>query len=238
VEGARRFPGRRPCSATRPPWARSAPDPSPCPPTVSRAPRHGGKPDPSRGRGRRAGDRDDQGGLPGYGDGAGARRGHRRGVRPSDTPASNTRGRDHTTRTSQRDGCSAGRFSGEAACPRRRSGSALRLDTARKPWHNRDDRLGRRRSIEVVTEGLEASTPGPHLIRRKDLAYATAARAFKPGGRWTLTRLWTHRSRPQPLGNLAGEREIPTSVHSPSSWFASGKDQDQTDVGPDLRGFR
>ena len=37
VEGARRFPGRRPCSATRPPGARSAPDPSPCPPAVWRA---------------------------------------------------------------------------------------------------------------------------------------------------------------------------------------------------------
>jgi hypothetical protein len=34
VEGARRFPGRRPCSATRPPAARSAPDPSTCPRTV------------------------------------------------------------------------------------------------------------------------------------------------------------------------------------------------------------
>ena len=45
-------------------------------------------------------------------------------------------------RRSRRGGCSAGRFSGEAACPRRRSGSALRLDTALKPWHKRDDWLG------------------------------------------------------------------------------------------------
>ena len=37
VEGARRFPGHRPCSATRPPGARSAPDPSSCPPAVWRA---------------------------------------------------------------------------------------------------------------------------------------------------------------------------------------------------------
>jgi len=69
-------------------------------------------------------------------------RGHTRGGPPCDTPASNTRGRDHTTHKSRRGGCSAGRFSGEAACPRRRSGDTLRLDTARKPWHKRDDWLG------------------------------------------------------------------------------------------------
>jgi len=34
VEGARRFPGHRPCNATRPPGARSAPDPSLCPRAV------------------------------------------------------------------------------------------------------------------------------------------------------------------------------------------------------------
>ena len=27
---------------------------------------------------------------------------------------------------------------------------------------------------------------------------------------WKLSALWTHRPRPQPLGNLAGEREILT----------------------------
>jgi hypothetical protein len=32
---------------------------------------------------------------------------------------------------------------------------------------------------------------------------------------WTLTQPWTHRTRPPLLGNLAEEREIPTSVHSP-----------------------
>ena len=142
VEGARRFPGHRPCNATRPPGARSAPDPSSCPPAVWRAAAARGKSDPSRARDTRAGDRDDRGGLRDCADGVGARRGPTRGAPPCDTPASNTRGRDHTRRRSQRGDCSAGRFSGEAACPRRRSGGALRLDTARKPWHKRDDWLG------------------------------------------------------------------------------------------------
>ena len=66
----------------------------------------------------------------------------RRGAPPRDTPASNTHGRDHTRRRSRRADCSVGRLSGEAARPRRRSGGALRLDTARKPWHKRDDWLG------------------------------------------------------------------------------------------------
>jgi hypothetical protein len=109
---------------------------------VWRARRRAGKSDPSRGRGTRAGDRDDRGALRDCGDGAGARRGPTRGGPPCDTSASNTRGRDHTRRRSRRADCSVGRFSGEAARPRRRSGSALRLDTARKPWHKRDDWLG------------------------------------------------------------------------------------------------
>jgi hypothetical protein len=142
VEGARRFPGHRPCSATRPPGARSAPDPSSCPRAVCPATPPRGKCDPSRGRGTPADDRDDRGALRDCGDGAGARRGRSRGVPPCDTPASNTRDPDHRTRRSRRDGCSVGRFSGEAVCPRRRSGGTLRLDTARKPWHKRDDWLG------------------------------------------------------------------------------------------------
>ena len=96
-------------------------------------------------------------------------------------------------------------------------GAAARFDWTRRsdPWHKSDDRLGRRRSIEVVTEGLEASTPGPHLLRRTAQRTRQRPGRSNPGGRWTLTRLWTHRPRPQPLGNLAAEREIPTSVHSP-----------------------
>ena len=43
---------------------------------------------------------------------------------------------------SQKGRYSVGRFSGEAACPRSRGGSTLRLDTGPKPWHKRDDWLG------------------------------------------------------------------------------------------------
>jgi len=46
------------------------------------------------------------------------------------------------TRRSQRRDYSVDRLSDEAAHPRRRSSGALRLDTARKPWHKRDDWLG------------------------------------------------------------------------------------------------
>ena len=129
-------------------------------------------------------------------------RGADRGVagRPCDTPTSNTRGRDHTTRRSRRGGCTAGRFSGEAACPRRRSGSALRLDTTVKPWHKRDDWLGpsEHRGGHRGSGGI-SSRPSPHPPPRA--AYATAARApTSPTGRrrcapWTPDFAATARGR-------------------------------------------
>jgi hypothetical protein len=142
VERARRFPGHRPCNATRPPGARSAPNPSSCPPAVWRGRRRAGKSDPSRAHGTRAGDRDDRDGLRDSDDGVGARPAPMRDARPSDTSTSNTHGRDHTRRRSQRARYSDDRSSGEAARPRRRRGGALRLDTALKPWHKTDDWLG------------------------------------------------------------------------------------------------
>ena len=179
VEGARRFPGRRPCIATRPPEARSAPDPSPCPRAVSLTRPCAWKSDPSRGRDTRVGDRDDRGDLPHCDDGADARRGPMRGARPCDTPTSNRRGPDHTTRRWRRGGCSAGRFSGEAACPRRRSGNAFRLDTAVKPWHKRDDWLGpsEHRGGHRGLGGT-SSRPSPRSPQRA--AYATTTRSLKP----------------------------------------------------------
>jgi hypothetical protein len=162
VEGARRFPGHRPCSATRPPEARSAPTPSSCPPAVWRARPRAGESDPSRARGRRAGDPDDRGGLRDCADDAGVPRGRSHGARSPDTWPSNRHGRDHTTRRSRRRDCTVGRFSGEAAGPRRRRGGTLRLDTAQKPWHKREDWLGPAKH-RAVTEGLEGSAPGPHL---------------------------------------------------------------------------
>ena len=101
-----------------------------------------GKSDPSRERDMRAGGRGDRGGLRGCGDDVGVRRRPTHVVRPRDTPASNTHGRDHTRRRSRRADCSGDRPSGEAARPRRRSDGALRLDTARKPWHKKGDWLG------------------------------------------------------------------------------------------------
>ena len=65
--------------------------------------------DPSRGPDRRAGGRDDQGGLPGWRDGGDGPPAPTRGARPSGTPPSNTRGRDRTGRRSQTGGYSADR---------------------------------------------------------------------------------------------------------------------------------
>ena len=166
VEGARRCPGHRPCIATPPRAGRPAPRPSSCPRGVSRVRAGPGKGDPSRERGTRAGGRDDRGGLRDCADGVGGPHGQRRDAPRCDTPASNRRGRDHTTCRSRKGGCSAGRFSGEAACPRRRSGGALRLDTAPKPWHKRADWLGRvgasRRSPRVWRI---SSRPSPHSLQ-------------------------------------------------------------------------
>ena len=130
-----------------------------------------------------------------------------RGGPPCDTPASNTRGRDHTTRRSRRGGCSAGRFSGEAACPRRRSGSALRLDTALKPWHKRDDWLGPSEH-RGGHRGSGGSAPGPHL-RPPRRQLTRAPRLAQTKRLWTLTQPWTHRTRPQLLGNLAQNAGFP-----------------------------
>jgi hypothetical protein len=208
VEGATRFRGRRPCNATRPPGARSAIDPSTCPPAVWPPPPRGGKSDPSRGRDTRAGDRDDRGGLQGCDDGFAARRRLSRGARQCDTPTSNTRGPDHTTGRSRRGGCSVGRFSGEAACPRRRSGIAFRLDTTVKPWHKREDWLGPSEH-RGGHRGSGGSAPGPHLIRRS--AQLTRLPPSRPnrGRLWTLPELWTHRTRPQLLGKPAQNAGFP-----------------------------
>jgi hypothetical protein len=130
VEGATRSRGHRPYSAARPPGARSAPDPSTCQRGVCRGAPDGGKSDPSRARDTRVDDRDDRGGLPDSTDGDGGPRGSIGAEPRGDRPTSNTHGRGRTKCRSRRGGCSADTFSGEAACPRRRSGVAFRLDTA------------------------------------------------------------------------------------------------------------
>ena len=227
MEGARRFPGRRPCSATRPPGARSAPDPSSCPPAVWRARRRAGKSDPSRGRGTRAGDRDDRGGLRDCADGVGGRRAPTPGAPPCGTRTSNTRGRDHTRRRSQRRDCSVDRSSGEAARPRRRSGSALRLDTARKPWHKRDDWLGPSEH-RGGHRGPGASTSRPSPPTRRKLRQPTAIRSLRGGARRQLL---------PSIGVIATAAE---RLHG-SSTTADIRRDSEGGLGrpsPDLRGFR
>ena len=163
VEGATRSRGHRPYSAARPPGARSAIDPSTCQRAVCRTVPGGGKSDPSRARDRRADDPGDRGGLPDWPDGGGGRPAPIGGGPPCDTPASNTRGRDRTRRRSRRSDCTADTFSGEAACPQRRSSDTLQLDTHVTLVAQREATGSVCRNIEAVTEGLEVEGPDPHL---------------------------------------------------------------------------
>ncbi len=83
------------------------------------------------------------------------------------------------------------------------------------------------RSVEAVIEGLEglSSRPSPHR-------HAVSLRDVPPRWHeqnkrlWTLTQPWTHRTRPPLLGNLAEEREIPTSVHSPFLFPSEEKNEE------------
>ena len=151
-----------------------------------------------------------------------ARRRPRRGVPRCDTSTSNRRGRDHTRHKSRKADCSVDRFSGEAACPPRRSG-------ARFDWTRRVNRCTRettgsvRRSIEAVTRVCRISSRPSPRPRRPQLTVTTDTKRL-----WTLTHPWTHRTRPPLLGNLAEEREIPTSVHSPFLFFRKNKDEEPT----------
>ena len=152
---------------------------------------------------------------------------------------SNTHGHDHTTSRSRRVGYSAGRFSGEAVRPRRRSGIALRLDTTRQTMAQQR-RLARsvgasRRSPRAWRDQLQVLTsdlPRPS-------AYATRARSPKPKRLWTLPQRWTHRTRPPLLGNLAEEREIPTAPTALFFFLQKRRTKNTyDDACPDLRGFK
>jgi hypothetical protein len=69
-----------------------------------------------------------------------------------------------------------------------------------------------------------AHAPGPHLIRRALSGRDVPRQSRHQNKRlWTLTQPWTHRTRPPLLGNLAEEREIPTSVHKPISFLLQKK---------------
>ena len=189
-------------------------------------------------RGTRADDHDYRGAPQDCADGAGARRGRRRAGPPDDTPVSNTRGRDRRTRILRRDHCSDDTLSGEAACPRRRSGSPLRLDTARKPWHKRDDRIGSVGASRRSPEGLEVQAPGPHLQPPRLSAYASrpywlnqeavdAAAAVDAQN--APTAAWKSRRR------MRDSHYCP----QPSSFFSEEKNEETyDDESPDLRGFR
>jgi hypothetical protein len=97
-------------------------------------------------------------------------------------------------------------------------GAAARADWTRleNRGTNRPDWLGRvgasRRSPRAWRVKLQAftSSPSPQPTR-------PPPRVQTPGGLWTLTRLWTHRPRPQPLGNLAKNARFPQASTARSS---------------------
>ena len=117
-------------------------------------------------------------------------------------------------------------------------GAATRSDwTQRSNRGTRETTGSVRRSIEAVTEGLEGSAPGPHLVRCcPQPTVKTGAPTKRP---WTLTPLWTQRTRPQRLGNLAEEREIPTAPTAMLFFLQKRRTKNSYgDDCPDLRGFR
>ncbi len=213
VAGATRSRGCRPHSAARPAGARWARNPSTCQPGVCRRAPGGGTCDPSRARDTRADDRDDRGDLLDSGGGADGRPRSIVGGRRRDTRASSTRGPDRRRHRSQRRDDSHGTSSGGAVCPRCRSSGPLRLDVQPKPWHNRQDGLGASEP-EAVTR-VRRFSPDPHPQPAQPTRSRVHATAKRP---WTVARLWTHRTRPQPLGNLAQNARFPHRP-PPSSFF-------------------
>ena len=166
------------------------------------------------------------------------RRGSRRGERLCDRPTSNTRGPDHRTRRSRRGGCSGGRFSGEAACPRRRSGAAFRLDTRVKPWHKRDDRLGSRRSIEAVTRGSGGPSSRPSPQPPRPSAYASLLRSLNEEAVDAAAAMDAENA-PTAAWKSRTEREIPTAPTAILFFFRRTKTKTAYDDHcADLRGFR
>ncbi len=89
-------------------------------------------------------------------------------------------------------------------------GAASRTDWTRRPNRGtRETTVSVRRSIEAVTEGLEGSAPGPHLIRRSAQRTRPPPSGPTRGRLWTLPELWTHRTRPQLLGKPAQNAGFP-----------------------------
>ena len=148
-----------------------------------------GKGDPSRGRDTPVDDPDDRDALPDCGGGGLSPRRSRDDARRRDRATSSTPGRGHTRHRSRRPGDSAGRSSGEGACPRRwSSGNPLQLDVQPKPWHNRQDSLGVLEP-EAVTR-VRRISPGPHpqsLQRTRSLVPRPAEKRA-----WTVWKTAQH----------------------------------------------
>ena len=93
-------------------------------------------------------------------------------------------------------------------------GAATRSDWTRRSNRGTRETTGSvRRSIEAVTEGLEdqlqvLTSAWPQLTR-------PLARSTNPKRLWTLAPLWTHRTRPQRLGNLAQNARFPRAPTAP-----------------------
>ena len=200
--------------------------------------RRGGKSDPSRGRDTRAGDRDDRGGLRDCGDGAGARRGResrRAAVRHADEQYAWPRSHDAQIAKRRLQRRQVFWRSGVSTTSERQRASTGHGASNRG---TRETTGSVRRSIEAVTEGLEVSAPGPHLIRRSAQptrpprarsnpeamdADAPVDAQNAPTAAWkSRWRTRDSHKRPQPF----------------SFSFQRRKTKNNYDDCPDLRGFR
>ena len=173
------------------------------------------KTDPSRdgGRDRRAAGRDGRDDLRDSADGEPWRPAATGGDRRPGTAACSRHGRDHTPRRWRRVGCSVDKSSGVGAGPRRRSARGdLRLDSARKPWHNNGDRLSLS-ELGAVTR-VPGGNPGPSP-RVWVRLYAIQTSCCSSARRlWTLTLLWTRQTAPTGACKTAQTRfrTAPTAI--------------------------
>ena len=115
-------------------------------------------------------------------------------------------------------------------------GAAVRFDWTRRLNRGTREKTGSvRRSIEAVTEGLEVSAPGPHLVR----CGLQPTRKRDTKRLWTLPPLGTQRTRPQRVCKSRPEREIRTAPTAPLFFPEKNKTTNTyADGCPDLCGFR
>ena len=110
-----------------------------------------------------------------------------------------------------------------------RSGVSTTSERRRVPTGHGGQTVAQERRL-TRSVGASRRSPRARRYQLQALTSVAAARSVRHDARspnlkrlWTLTQPWTHRTRPPLLGNLAEEREIPTSAHSHSLSFRRTK---------------